>query len=100
MTGLKFDFDTGDLLLGSDGTFVKANIDSQCAALIAVSQVCRLTKPEIGAQIGTRIVNRPVGVVQSILAEARRMVEQDGGADVKIALDENNNLLISATYDS
>jgi len=45
MTGLKFDFDVGDIVIDTDGSFVKANIDSQCAALIALSQICRLTVP-------------------------------------------------------
>ena len=100
MNGIKFDFDNGDLALNDNGAFTKANVDSQCAALIALSQVCRITQPQVGAQIGARTVNRHRVLVPAIISEARRMVEKDGGKDVLLKLDENDKLLVSANYDN
>ena len=87
MHGLKLDFDVNDIVLKGNGSFATTVIDNQNAALIALSQVCRITKPEVGAQIGSRLQNRRAASVAALLAEARRMIERDGGRDVSVILD-------------
>ena len=99
MTGIKFDFEAADIIIGADGTFVVTETSSQCCALIAISQICRLTKPELGAYIGSRTLNVKHASVDAILAEAKRMVENDGGRDVGLRLIDEK-LLFTATYDN
>ena len=70
MRGIVYDFNVGDVVISESGPFVKGTIDNQNVALIAVSQVCRITKPEIGAQIGARIVNRRTSEIAGVLANA------------------------------
>lgn len=100
MNGLRFDFENNDIMLDDSGRFITATTDNQNVALIALSQVCRLTKPEVGAQIGARIINRKPINVSAVLAEAKRMAESDGARNVSIGLDGNNNLIFVGTYDS
>lgn len=97
--GIQYDFETGDIIIQSNGTFRKAYIDSQLCALIAVSEVCRLTKPEVGAQLSGRMQNRRNIDVARDISEAERQVERDGGTEVSIYL-QNENLQFIATYDS
>lgn len=99
MNGLKFDFEKGDITINSSGTFDTATIDNQNVALIAVSQVCRLTRPEFGAQIGSRIVNKQYSSVGSILADAKRQAENDGAKNVKISFTQDNQLIFVGTYE-
>lgn len=100
MNGLKFDFDSGDITINASGSFQTATIDNQNVALIALSQVCRLTKPEVGAQIGARIINRRAVNVVAVLAEAKRMAENDGATNVTIEITNNDNITFLGTYDN
>lgn len=100
MNGLKFDFEKGDIAINSSGTFDTATIDNQNVALIAVSQVCRLTRPEFGAQIGSRMVNRQYSSVGSILADAKRQAEADGAKKVSIRFTEEQQLIFVGTYEN
>lgn len=99
MNGLRYDFENGDIMIGANGSFVSTVIDGQNAALIALSQVCRLTKPEVGAQVGARVINVPPNRVASILAEAERMIQSDGGTNVVVQLTDAGDLYFKATYD-
>ena len=98
MHGFYFDFLTGDIAIDETGAIGTATIDSQNCALISLSQVCRLTKPEVGAQIGARIINRKRQHTSAVLAEARRMVEADGGKNVSVQADNTGRLQFKATY--
>ena len=107
MIGLRYDFGSmpgspdyvGDIVIDANGSFATALIDSQNAALITLTQVCRITKPEIGAQAYSFMTNRTVISILPILSEAKRMVERDGGSNVQIEIIDGN-LKISATYDN
>lgn len=100
MTGLKYDFDQNDLVIGANGSFISATTDNQNVALIAVSQVCRLTKPEVGAQIIAQLVNRKPVSVSSVLSEAKRQAQNDGAYDVVVALTNDDELKFTGTYDN
>lgn len=100
MRGFKFDFNTSDLIIGTDGQFPVATIDNQNIALIAVSQICVVTKPEIGAQIGSRLINRHTGSVGSALAEAKRQAESDGAKNVVIKFTKNGQLIFTGAYEN
>lgn len=100
MRGFKFDFNTSDLIIGTDGQFPVASIDNQNVALIAVSQVCVVTKPEIGAQIGARLMNRPINLVGSVLADAKRQAESDGAKNVVIKFTKNGQLIFTGAYEN
>lgn len=89
MTGLKYDFDVGDITLSQTGQFDTAQTDNQCVALIAVSQVCRLTYPYYGAQIGARLMNVPYSRSQPILSEAKTMAQKDGAVAVDISIKDS-----------
>lgn len=97
MIGIKFDFDVGDIVIGSTGQFNTATIDNQCVALISVSQVCRITYPYFGAQIGARMINVPYSRVQSVLSDAKTMSQKDGAANVAIEI-SNGLLTFSGNY--
>lgn len=99
MTGIKFDFEKGDITIDSTGSFSIAEIDNQNVALIALSQVCRLTFPEVGAQIGSRLINTPVSGVSAILADAKRQAEADGAKDVKVSFTQDNKLIFVGKYE-
>lgn len=98
MKGIVYDFNVGDVVISEDGPFVKGTIDNQNVALIAVSQVCRITKPEIGVQIGARIINRRAGEVAGVLADAKKQAQKDGATDVSIELIEEQ-LLFTGRYE-
>lgn len=98
MKGIVYDFNVGDVVISEDGPFVKSTIDNQNVALIAVSQVCRITKPEIGAQIGARIINRRAGEVAGVLADAKKQAQKDGATDVSIELIDEQ-LLFTGRYE-
>ena len=98
MKGIVYDFNVGDVVISEDGPFVKGPIDNQNVALIAVSQVCRITKPEIGAQIGARIINRRAGEVAGVLADAKKQAQKDGATDVSIELIDEQ-LLFTGRYE-
>lgn len=97
MTGLKFNFDEGDITI-SDGRFVTANIDNQNVALIALSQVCRLTRPEVGAQIGARLLNRKLVSVNAVLTDAEQQARGDGATDVFVGFNDKNELIFRGSY--
>ena len=94
MKGIVYDFNVGDVVISEDGPFVKGTIDNQNVALIAVSQVCRITKPEIGA----RIINRRAGEVAGVLADAKKQAQKDGATDVFIELIDEQ-LLFTGRYE-
>lgn len=97
MTGLKFNFDEGDITI-SDGRFVTANIDNQNVALIALSQMCRLTRPEVGAQIGARLLNRKLVSVNAVLTDAEQQARRDGATDVFVGFNDKNELIFRGSY--
>lgn len=97
MIGIEFDFDVGDIVIGPAGRFNTATIDNQCVALISVSQVCRITYPYYGAQIGARLINVPYGRVQSVLSDAKTMAQKDGAYNVSIEI-SNGTLTFSGDY--
>lgn len=95
-----FDFENNDIILQENGTFKSTTVDNQNCALISLSQVCRITRPILGAQIGSRLINRQRRHVSSILSSAKRMVQDDGGKNVVVDFDLNENLIFIAEYDS
>lgn len=97
MIGIVYDFDDGDVVI-RDGSFLTNTIDNQNVALIAVSQVCRLLEPQIGAQITARITNRKTVSVPAVLADAVQQAKKDGARNVSIEIDESNQLLFRGTY--
>lgn len=99
MIGLRFDFENNDIGFNGTGQFIAATIDSQTCALIAVSQVCRITIPELGAELPRRIINRKTIHVGDVIADAVRMVEADGGTNVSITLAEGEDVNFMATYE-
>lgn len=99
MHGLKFDFEKGDIVINASGTFETVPSDNQNVALIATSQVCRITRPEFGAQIGSRIVNQKYAGVSSVLADAKRQAEADGAKNVSIRFTEEQQLIFVGTYE-
>lgn len=82
----------------ASGPFTKGIIDNQNVALIAVSQVCRLTKPELGAQVGARIINRRTSEIASVLADAKKQAQNDGATDVVIEMTDEQ-LLFTGRYE-
>ena len=100
MKGLKFDFAENDLVINEDsGEFETAQIDSQNIALIAISQICRVGDPRLGAQIGSRIINQPISRASVALGEAQRMAERDGATDVNIQLTADGKLYFNGAYE-
>lgn len=97
MTGLLYDFDQQDLVIRG-GRFVTANVDNQNVALIAVSQVCILTKPEKGAQLTARLANRKTVNTALAIADAEKQAQDDGATDVKITLSDNDILNFEGKY--
>lgn len=97
MIGIEFDFDIGDIVIGPTGQFNTTTIDDQCVALISVSQVCRITYPYYGAQIGARLINVPYNRTQSILSEAKTMAQKDGASNVVIDL-SSGSISFSGNY--
>ena len=100
MNGIKFNFDTNDLTVGSNGSFDTAVIDNQNVALISLSQVCRLTKPEVGAQIGSRLINIRRSAASAILLDAKKQAENDGAKNVRIQFTSERNLIFTGTYEN
>jgi hypothetical protein len=100
MHGLKFDFEKGDLVINASGAFEIGSTDNQNVALIATSQVCRLTRPEFGAQIGSRMVNQNYASINSILADAKRQAETDGAKNVSVRFTEEQQLIFVGTYEN
>ncbi len=98
MRGIVYDFNVGDVVISESGPFVKGTIDNQNVALIAVSQVCRITKPEIGAQIGARIVNRRTSEIAGVLADAKKQAQNDGATNVVIEMTDEQ-LLFTGRYE-
>ncbi len=98
MRGIVYDFNVGDVVISESGPFVKGTIDNQNVALIAVSQVCRITKPEIGAQIGARIVNRRASEIAGVLADAKKQAQNDGATNVVIEMTDEQ-LLFTGRYE-
>lgn len=98
MNGLFFDWETHDIAINGSGAFSATEVSSQTCALIALSHVCRLTKPELGADLANKLVNRRHTKASRFLAEAERMVERDGGRRVSITLDEQERLQFEAEY--
>lgn len=99
MVGLVFDFEKGDIVIDASGSFATAGIDNQNIALIALSQVCRLTFPEIGAQIGPRLMNIPKSRAGAILADAKHQAEADGAKNVKIQFTNTDQLIFVGEYE-
>jgi len=100
MNGLLYDFEQRDIVMTNDGSrFVEADIDSQNCALIAMSQVCRLTAPHVGASLVSRLINRKRRSVQADIAEAERMVKADGGKNVQIILTDTGQIQFKADYE-
>lgn len=100
MNGLFFDFENNDIVIQDDGSFAASNIDSQCCALIATSQVCRLTKPHIGEQLAVKLMNRKNANVTRDIEKAKKAVRDDGGKDVSIVISEEGQLSFNAVYES
>lgn len=98
MTGLKYDFDIGDLVVSSTGSFAAAVTDNQNVALIAVSQICRLTVPSLGAAIGRRLMNRSVKSAQPVLTPASKMAQKDGAKNAKVTI-VDQHLEFSGEYE-
>lgn len=100
MNGLLFDFENNDIVLTDNGTFATGIIDSQNCAFIAASQVCRITKPEVGEQIFAKLANRKTPNTALEIRNAVSAVQKDGGKNVKIILTEEGNLSFRAEYES
>lgn len=99
ISALFFNFDDNDIVIGSNGSFVVTDTSNQNVALIAMSQVCRVTYPEVGAQLGSRIVNQRSSAVSAVISEAVRAAESDGASNVSITL-SGNDIQFKGTYDS
>nr|DAO16346.1 MAG TPA: hypothetical protein [Caudoviricetes sp.] len=97
MIGIKYDFDVGDVVIGSSGQFETATIDNQCVALLSLSQVCRLTYLYFGAQVGARLVNVPYNRVQPVLSDAQSMAIKDGASNVEVKV-SNGTLTFYGDY--
>lgn len=100
MDGLFFDFEHNDIVLKDDGSFATADIGSQNCALVATSQICRLTTPEVGEQLAVKILNRKGVNIERDITRAISAVKKDGGKDVLIRLDDDGKLSFKASYDS
>lgn len=97
MTGLLYDFDQQDIVI-KGGRFVTANVDNQTVALVAVSQVCALTKPQLGAQLTARLANRRTVNTSSAIADAIQQAQEDGATDVSIQFIDNELLNFEGKY--
>ena len=100
MDGLFFDFENNDIVLNDDGDFDASDIGSQNCAFVANSQVCRLTRPEVGESLAAKIinskgVNNAMGITKAVAA-----VKKDGGTNVEILINEDSQLSFKADYDS
>ncbi len=103
MIGMMYDFEAADIRFDDFGAIEKAVIDNQNCALIATSEVCRITRPEVGAYLFARVINRQAKDVKQLVADARRMVEADGGKQVYLTpvLDDHGrvaNVTFKADY--
>ena len=99
ISALFFNFGDNDIVIGSNGSFVVADTSNQNVALIAMSQVCRATYPEVGVQLGSRIVNQRSSAVSAVISDAVRAAEADGASNVSITL-SGNDIQFKGTYDS
>jgi len=97
MIGIRFDFEENDIVVGASNSFERTNIDSQNCALISLCQICKLTEPETGAQIASLLQNRKEVNVKSVLANAKRQVERDGGTNVEVNI-VDGDLFFKAEY--
>lgn len=97
MEGIKFNFDKEDIDI-IDGKFATANVDNQNVALITLSQICRLTYPEVGVQAASRMLNAKPATVDSILIEARKQAQKDGAKNVVIGFTEAGDLIFTGNY--
>ena len=100
MNGLYYSFDRYDIEIGSNGSFVTANTDNQNVALISMSQVCRLTRPELGAEIPARIINVRRSSADAVFSDAMQQARSDGATDAFVGFDQNDNLIFRGNYDS
>lgn len=100
MDGFFFNFEDNDIVLTANGSFATADIGSQNCAFIAMSQVCRLTEPEIGEQLAAKIINRKGVNIQRDISKAIAVVKKDGGTDVSILINAQGELSFKATYES
>jgi hypothetical protein len=100
MDGLFFDFENNDIVLQDNGSFKTSNIDAQNCAFIAMSHVCRLTKPEVGEALMAKLVNGNARNRSSEIRRAVAAVEKDGGKNVSITINAQGQLLFNAKYDS
>lgn len=98
MTGLRFDFEENDIIIDTDGSFVKTVIDSQNCALISLSQICRITRADVGEQIAAKLQNRKQRNVSPVLASAVRAVQRDGGRKVSVTINAEQQLQFKADY--
>ncbi len=98
MIGFVFNFENNDFDVDTSGTIITNSIDSQNCALIAVSELCRLTAPEVGARLAARLINRRARSARKDIAEAERMVERDGAKRVRIYLNTDGTLQFTADY--
>lgn len=99
ISALFFNFDDNDIVIGSNGSFAVVDTGNQNVALIAMSQVCRVTYPEVGVQLGSRIVNQRSSAASAVVSEAVRAAETDGATDVAITL-SGNDIQFKGTYES
>lgn len=100
MTGFYFNFDENDIQLTPAGGIRISNTDGQCCALIAVSEICRITQPQIGVRLASRIIDRHQRNLFSLIKEAEREVKRDGARVVKIRMGENEQMTFYAEYDN
>lgn len=98
MTGLRFDFEEHDLILSPTGSFVATEVSSQTCALIANSEICRITAADVGESLPLKLANRRHINVKREIASAVRAVERDGAKRVDITIDNTNKLHYYAEY--
>lgn len=67
--------------------FLSHEVDNQTCARIATEKVCRLTYPELGVEMGARLLNRHPKYAAELIAEAERQVKKDGAIDARITRD-------------
>jgi len=100
MTGMFFDFDVNDIVLNENGGFATSKLGAQNCALIATSQTCRLTYPEVGEMLAARLINRRNKNTSHDIRLAKKAVERDGGKKVQILVTDTGQLSFNAIYES
>ncbi len=97
MNGIIFDFESHDIpILG--GSFVETEVSSQTCALIAISQICRISDASLGESLVQKIENTRPSFANKQIAKAIRAVENDGGKNVRIFLNGTEQLQFYAEY--